>query len=92
VQVGKTLCTYLYSQVNFLHVSVVATTIISDDNTANQKAPLLEGCLSCHAHIAVFRISLKTKLIISHIPRMVCSAIFPDDGLVASNETCKNLA
>ena len=44
-----TLKLYLYSQAKFWHVSVADTTIIREDNTTDQKTPLLPGvCCAMH--------------------------------------------
>jgi len=41
LQVGPTVCTYLYSQAKFRHISVADTTTVREDNTTDQKTPLL---------------------------------------------------
>jgi hypothetical protein len=56
--VGPTLCTYLYSQTIFRHVTVVATTISREHNTTDQKTPLLEGVYLV-MHNAIFWVPLQ---------------------------------
>jgi len=52
--VGPTLCTYLYSQATFRHVTVVATTSSREHNTTNQTNTATGRCLSCHTYITIF--------------------------------------
>ena len=68
LQVGPTLCTYLYSRAILPHVSMAATTVIREDNITDQKAVQLEGvCLLIHAScIRIFSVPLQQSLFISH--------------------------
>jgi len=91
LQEGPTLCTYtvkpyLNSQAKFRRVSVAATTMIREDNTTNQKTPLIEG-------VYLLRPPFNTELFMSHLPRMNCvfwsvvlSALMM---VVAATETCQ---
>ena len=66
VQVGPALCSYLYSLATLRHVSVTTTAIFREDNTTDQNKNTSDiRCLSCHAHIAIFRMPTST-----HLPRM----------------------
>ena len=66
LKAGLTLCTYLYSQSKFRHVSVAATTVIREGDTTDRKTLLFEG----HEHITIFRVSPSTQLFMSHLPHM----------------------
>jgi hypothetical protein len=72
--VGPTLCTYLYSQATFRHVTVVATTSSREHNTTNQTNTATGRCLSCHTHIAISQSPFNTELFMSCLPlRVMCT-------------------
>jgi len=78
LKAGPTLCTYLYSQAKFRHVSVAATTVIREGNTTDRKtgiylvthislylSPLQHSCHTAHVCTKLIGQSIRTLNFVS---------------------------